>query len=471
MVSLDGGTGSRPYVPLLEIASGGMGTVHVALRREGAFSRTYAVKRIHRHLRDDAAFLGMFLDEARISGLLRHPNVVSVLDVGEDEDGPFLVMDYVEGITVMQLMTQLAREEDLIPLQLGLRIAAQAARGLHAAHELRGHDGAPMQLVHRDVSPQNLIVGYDGIVRVTDFGVAKALGRLTKTESGILKGKLGYAAPEQLRFEDVDARSDLFSLGVVLYEMLAGGRLYGTSGTVPAPRRILTEPPPDVGEVRADVPPELVELLFAMLAKKPDERPASAADVAQRLEALDDALAAAEGRTRLDAFVTGRFGARREQRASEIEKALRQALAVDVGERPPSPARRRGVPRLALAALVATAVGLGTAAAVALGGREDASPVDAVAAPPIASDSTRQTAPAPSAHAERARDGDGDTMADRAHETPAASLATLDAGTASREEDAATLRMRERRHGARRRTTRQREPAGEMDGRRIWQWD
>ncbi|MCA9623352.1 MAG: serine/threonine protein kinase, partial [Myxococcales bacterium] len=204
------------YLRVQALAMGGMAQVDVVVKRELGFERVYAMKRLLPHSRGDETFTQMFLDEARIAGRLRHANVVSVLDVGQDADGPFLVMDYVEGVPLQKLVQHHRDRGELLPLQLVLRIGIQIAEGLHAAHELVDRDGRPMGLVHRDVSPSNVLVGYDGIVRVTDFGIAKAIGQTTKTSTGIIKGKPGYLSPEQLRFETPDRRSDLFSLGVVL---------------------------------------------------------------------------------------------------------------------------------------------------------------------------------------------------------------------------------------------------------------
>jgi serine/threonine protein kinase len=316
-----GGTGS--YARVADIASGGVGHVDLVLRREGSFERFYARKRLRAEHREEHDFRTMFFDEARIAGLVRHPHVVSVLDVGEDEDGPFLVMDYVEGVPVSTIIARAASSSTPVPLQLALRIGIEAARGLHAAHELVDRDGAPLELVHRDVSPQNILVGFDGVTRVTDFGVAKAFGRSTRTETGVLKGKLGYASPEQLRFEELDRRSDLFSLGVVLYELLSGERLYRNVNGHDGVRRILNEPPPDLGAVRDDAPPELVELLFSMLAKGPEHRPESARAVAETLEDVLSDLTSTQGRLDLAAYMRETFSAEREAQRSRARSRPR----------------------------------------------------------------------------------------------------------------------------------------------------
>ncbi len=305
-----------------------MGVVDLCARRSGAFSRLFAVKRLHPHLRDDDGMRAMFLDEARLAGLIRHANVVSVLDFGEDTEGPFLVMDYVEGLSLSRFVRHHAKLGALLPVPLCARIGAQIACGLHAAHELVGADGVPLQLVHRDVSPQNILIGHDGLVRVTDFGIAKGMGSATHTSTGLLKGKVGYMSPEQLRFEPIDRRSDLFALGVVLFELLTSRRLYAGDDASEVARRILHAPPPDLGELRPDADPELVELLFELLAKQRDDRPASAAEIAVRL----DLMCASEGVVDLGAYVQAHFGTELAAERTRIQTLAGAVAATPVPE-------------------------------------------------------------------------------------------------------------------------------------------
>lgn len=293
-----------------------MGYVELVFRREGRFLRWCARKRLHEQYRTDPTFRSMFMDEARLAGLVRHPNAVGVLDVGVDDDGPFLIMDFVEGVSLSRLIADAVGDGRSIPMQVAVRICMDAAQGLHAAHEVRAEDGTVLRLVHRDVSPQNILIGFDGTVRVTDFGIAKALGNSSRTSAGVLKGNMGYLAPEQLRFEEPDRRSDFFSLGVTLYELLSGRRLYPNKTGFDGTRRILTEPPPDIGEVRNDVPPELCELLFEMLAKERDSRPATAAEIASRLEGILAVLIAEEGSVTVSDYMSQHFAEQcQEQRA------------------------------------------------------------------------------------------------------------------------------------------------------------
>jgi serine/threonine-protein kinase len=323
-----------------------MGYVDLAVREEGRFRRLYAIKRSHVHHRGDAGFRAMFMDEARLAGLIRNPHVVSVHDVCEDDDGPYMVMDYVDGISLGAIISTLEPPEAPMPLALCLSVAAQVARGLHAAHEVKSEDGELLGLVHRDVSPQNILVGFDGTARVTDFGIAKAFGNVNRTATGLLKGNVGYMSPEQLRFETPDRRSDLFSLGVVLYEALARRRLYRNTEANVSARRILTEPPPDIQEIRADAPPELVQLLFELLAKERDLRPASALETAERLETVLTFLDATDGRFDLAAFLGAHFGAIREKKRGEVAAALAAASAAadTAPEADPRAAARPGTP-------------------------------------------------------------------------------------------------------------------------------
>ncbi|HVZ89432.1 MAG TPA: protein kinase [Polyangia bacterium] len=302
----DGSVPPEIYQFVAPLAKGGMGYVELCVRREGSFARWVARKRLHPPLRRDTTFLAMFTDEARLAGLVRHPNVVSVLDLGEDADGPYLIMDYVAGVPVARLIRNAARVARVIPIQIAMRICKEAADGVHAAHELRSDDGIPLNLVHRDVSPQNILIGFDGSVRVTDFGIAKALGNLSETSTGILKGNMGYVSPEQLRFEVLDRRSDIFSLGVNLFELLSSRRLY-PPGNGDRGRRILTEPPPDIRSSRPDVPVDLADLLSSMLAKAPARRPRTALEVSTRLDEILSRTVANDGVRTIAEYMSREF--------------------------------------------------------------------------------------------------------------------------------------------------------------------
>ncbi|MBN8612952.1 MAG: protein kinase [Deltaproteobacteria bacterium] len=304
---------SSPYMTLRPLARGGMGSVDIAMLRKPGFRRLFAIKRLRPELVEDERAKAMLIEEGRIAGLLQHPNIVPVVDVGEDAQGPYLVMDLVPGVALGDLVRWARTAKTKLDVQLVLRLVRDAARGLHAAHELKDASGRSLDLVHRDISPQNVLVGFDGIARVTDFGIAKVLDRERETTHGLLKGKTGYMAPEQLRFETIDRRVDLFSLGVVLYEMLAGDRLYRGKDLPETARMILHAPPPDIGSVRSDVPPEIVELLFELLAKDREVRPPTAKDVENRLDAAITSLAQEHGPFDIEGFLRAELADRFEE--------------------------------------------------------------------------------------------------------------------------------------------------------------
>lgn len=221
------------------IAEGGMASVHLArLVAEEGFARTVAVKRLHATYARDPHFVQMFLDEARIAARIQHPNIVDTLDVVAGDGELFVVMDYIHGESLAALLAVCAQRKTKLTPSVASAIVCGVLRGLHAAHEATNEKGEKLELIHRDISPQNVFVGVDGFARVIDFGVAKALGRMQSTRDGEVKGKLSYMAPEQMLAQKLDRRADVFSAAVVLWEALTGRRLFqaddslGTMGLV-----------------------------------------------------------------------------------------------------------------------------------------------------------------------------------------------------------------------------------------------
>ena len=208
------------YEVLTQLGSGGMAHVYVG-RRHGAqgFQRVVAIKRMRAHLLQDTELTAQFADEARIASLIQHPNVVSIHDVHEENGELFLVMDYIDGASLSELMRELRRRRQRMDVDVALRIAVDTLRGLHAAHELRDYNGTFMNVVHRDATPANILLGRDGSVRITDFGIAKAVVREAETQAGFIKGKFSYMAPEQAADEKLDRRVDVFTVGIVLWEV------------------------------------------------------------------------------------------------------------------------------------------------------------------------------------------------------------------------------------------------------------
>jgi serine/threonine-protein kinase len=307
------------YEPLLELASGGMAVVYAA-RQLGAagFERLVVVKRVHRHLLGNKDFFNMFRDEARVAALIHHPNVVAVSDVVEAEGELLLVMEYVEGSSLSTLRGA-AREEKLkFPIPVALRIAVDTLAGLQAAHDALDMRGNKLDLVHRDVSPQNILVGVDGSSRVIDFGIAKARHRLTETKSGSLKGKYSYMAPEQTRGMPVDRRTDIFAWGVVLHEMLTGERLFRGENEFDTMRRIWEMPIPNLSQVNPAVSPALDAVVQRALARNVDERFSSANEA---LDALESAGAIGSPRD-VAAFVDKATGERLRERKRALHGML-----------------------------------------------------------------------------------------------------------------------------------------------------
>ena len=272
------------YVLYGAIGRGGMATVHLGrLVGDEGFGRTVAIKRLRPHCAADPGVVLAFLDEARLATRIRHPNVVATLDVVTEAGEAFLVMDYVEGESLSALVKRSGKSG--VPPPIAVAVIAGALRGLRAAHEAVSESGEPLNLVHRDVSPQNILVGVDGIPRVLDFGIAKALGRQQTTRDGELKGKLAYMAPEQLTGAGVTRQTDLFALGIVLWELLAGRRLFHADHEGETVTRALHAPIELPSTICPSAPAVLDAVVMHSLEREPSKRFASAEEMALALEA------------------------------------------------------------------------------------------------------------------------------------------------------------------------------------------
>jgi eukaryotic-like serine/threonine-protein kinase len=274
------------YALLEEFASGGMAAIHFG-RQLGAagFARTVAIKRLHPHLAKDPEFVAMFVDEARLAARVRHPNVVPTVDVVQDGGELLLVMEYVEGESLTGLFKAARKVGERLPCDMGVRIVCDMLQGLHAAHEAVSDAGEPLAIVHRDVSPSNVVVGVDGVARVLDFGVAKAAVRVSSTRQGGMKGKLRYMAPEQIADRDVTRRTDVYAAAVVLWELLIGEPLFHGSNEAAVIARILEGVVTPPSRRDASVPAALDGPLLRALDKEPEERFPSARAFAVALEA------------------------------------------------------------------------------------------------------------------------------------------------------------------------------------------
>ncbi|MBI3184521.1 MAG: serine/threonine protein kinase [Myxococcales bacterium] len=266
-----------PYELLAPLATGGMGQIYLARssRAEG-FQKLLVVKMMLAHHSRDEGFVQMFLDEARLAARLNHPNICHIFDLGDVAGTYYLAMEYVPGVDLRSLPKDCGEKGRPLPLPLTCRIIADAAAGLHYAHELTDDAGRPLGLVHRDISPSNVLVSFDGAVKLIDFGIAKATGRTTSTATGQLKGKFAYMSPEQAEGEPLDRRSDIYSLGLVFHELITGRRVLqrdSDTQTLKAARDAHIEPP---SQLNPSLPSSIDQVLSRALAKSPGDRYATA---------------------------------------------------------------------------------------------------------------------------------------------------------------------------------------------------
>ncbi len=269
------------------IAAGGMAEVYLA-RQAGAagFEKQVCLKRILPHLARDKQFVDMFLNEARLASQLDHPNIVSIFDLGEANGNYFIAMEFIDGPNLRGVAKRAAEMNEFLPIAEVVKIVAQAAAGLQYAHDLADRDGHSLGLVHRDISPDNILVHRNGTAKVVDFGIAKAAGSSGATRTGTLKGKVAYMPPEQLRGEALDRRTDVFALGVVLYELIGGRRPWEADNEVALIGQIMTMDATPLNELRPDAPEQLVAIVHKAISKERETRYQSCNELLADLEAL-----------------------------------------------------------------------------------------------------------------------------------------------------------------------------------------
>ena len=309
------------YRVIAKLGQGGMARVLLTVAAgKAGFEKLLVVKELREELAGDPEFLTMFLDEARLAARLNHSNVVQTYEVGQDGDRHFIAMDYLEGQSLVALQVAVGRSK--LPIDVQVRVLSDMLSGLHYAHTLCDYDGTPLCVVHRDVSPHNVFITYDGQVRVLDFGIAKAIGASAQTRTGVYKGKPAYMAPEQVQTQPVDARADIFSAGVMLWEALAGKRFAtGNELAVLSSRVLGTEN--SIREVAPSAPPELVEICEKAMALSPASRFESAGAMRDALESWLDARESRVGPKELGAYLVEVFGAERASMRARIDEQLR----------------------------------------------------------------------------------------------------------------------------------------------------
>jgi len=293
---------AEKYDLLRKLGEGGMAEIFLARQRGlGGFQKELVIKRIHRALAKNEGYVELFLDEARIAANLNHPNIVHIYDIGKAYGTYYIAMEYIHGVDLMDICRRGIREQKFLPLPHAVQIISQVSEGLYFAHTFRDEYGQPLEIVHRDISPSNILVSFGGLAKLVDFGIAKAATQV-HDDAGKVMGKINYMAPEQIRGEPVDARSDLFALGVVLYEICVGRRLFRGSAEEVA-KKVLEEPVPPPSLVREDFPTDLEVIVMRLLEKKPENRYQDAEELHQDLEEYLAETGARAGRGRLSRYL------------------------------------------------------------------------------------------------------------------------------------------------------------------------
>ncbi len=313
------------YELLAPIASGGMATVWLArLQGKRGFEKLVAIKTIRTEYSDDPAFEEMFLDEARIASGIQHPNVAQISDLGEERGVLYIVMEYVDGESLARLRKAALKRGVPIPLGVALRILADACAGLHAAHELRDAKGEQLGIVHRDISPHNILVSSTGVVKVIDFGIAKAKNRMAKdTGTGVVKGKVAYMAREQAMGQDVDRRVDIYAIGVCLYELIAGKLPFDGDNQLELFQNVISLEKRPV--IEGATPAIIDDILDRALARLPEERYRTATAMERALEDAINALGVDGSAEAVAEFVQQNLGDRFAKRQDMVNKALESA--------------------------------------------------------------------------------------------------------------------------------------------------
>jgi tRNA A-37 threonylcarbamoyl transferase component Bud32 len=314
------------YELLLRVARGGMASVWAArLRGARGFTKLVAIKTMLPDISEDPDLQRMFLEEARIASGIRHPNVAQTLELGEEEGLLYIAMEWIDGETLSSVLKEAAFAGG-VPLAIALKIAIDACHGVHAAHELHDDDGRPLGLVHRDVSPPNILVSFGGDTKLVDFGVAKAFCQLdtVRTQAGIVKGKFRYMAPEQLLTSDIDRRADIFSLGIILFQLTTGQHPWQADTHGSSPQKMLSEPPMSPSNIDKDYPPSLERIVTKALARDPAGRFQTAAEMARALADCAEMLGKEASKQDLAFYLEGLLGARGAARRDALKLAVHE---------------------------------------------------------------------------------------------------------------------------------------------------
>jgi serine/threonine protein kinase len=315
------------YHLLRKIGQGGMGEVFLAKRvRVGGFEKTFAVKRMLDSLAGSPEFVAMFFDEARLAARLDHSNIAQIFDFGLADGYYYIALEHIPGEDVSAIITRMNERNQLLPAEIVVRIMMEVCAGLYYAHTL-SEEGQPLGIVHRDVSPSNIMVSYQGAVKLLDFGIAKAASRATATRTGNIKGKFQFVSPEQVRGEPVDARVDLFSLGITMFSMLTGQHPYRRDNEVATMNAIANSDAPDVRTLRADLTEETAAVVRKALARDKNQRYQTAAEMGAALQALLNQLAPGTGPSQVAHVLLELFGSVRRDSKIDVPAISRLGLA------------------------------------------------------------------------------------------------------------------------------------------------
>ncbi|OJH39877.1 serine/threonine protein kinase [Cystobacter ferrugineus] len=325
------------YQLLKRIATGGMAQIYLA--RERGQNRLLVIKRILPHLADNEEFVQMFLDEARIAARLDHPHIVQIYDLGSQDDSFFIAMEYIHGEDLRRVWKRSERTGQLIPVPFVCRALSEACAGLDHAHKKVDANGKPLNIVHRDISPQNILLTFEGRTKVVDFGIAKAADQATETRSGVLKGKYSYMSPEQAAGEKVDRRSDIFALGVVLYELLTGVRLFKRSNDVITLQAVIECKVLPPSQANPRVPKDLDPIVMKALAREPGDRYSEAQQLQQALEKWLDVYPQPSSTAHVAAYMKDLYATRLAEEARLGDVLVEEAEAHSPSGAPKSPDR------------------------------------------------------------------------------------------------------------------------------------
>ncbi len=327
------------YVLVRKLAEGGMAEIFLSkLLGADGFERNVVIKRMLSNLSSLPDFVEMFRDEARLAARLSHPNIIQIHELGFIDGCYYICMEYLAGEDFSTTLRQAGKKRQYTPMPITLRVLVDAARGLHFAHDFTNEEGQPLHIVHRDISPSNLYVTYQGQVKVLDFGIAKAASRLVQTRTGVVKGKYIYMAPEQAQGKEVDRRSDVFSLGVSLYESLTNVRPFARENDLAVLNALLQGDFMPPASLRRDIPPELEAVVLKAMALRPEDRYATAADFADALEHSLKGKVPLASHKQLSEYLRAQFGDERFAEKTRVPTLTTlQTLSAQQGATPPKP--------------------------------------------------------------------------------------------------------------------------------------